>query len=44
MPRRLPRQVLNHDTGENGELRLDVVEDTLVGEIETVGDLFARPV
>ena len=44
MPRRLPRQVLDHDTGENSELRLDVVEDAVVGEVETVGDLLARPV
>ena len=44
MPRRLPRQVLHHDTGENGELRLDIVENAVVGEVETVGDLFASPV
>jgi hypothetical protein len=44
MPRSLSRQVLDHDTGQDGKLSFDLVEDVVVGEVEAVGDLFARPV
>jgi hypothetical protein len=44
MPCRLSRKVLNHDTGEHGEFCLHIVQDAVIGEVETVGDLLARPI
>jgi hypothetical protein len=44
MPCSLSGQVLNHDAGEDSELRFYIVQDAMVGEVESVGDLLARPV
>jgi len=44
MPRGLSRQVLNHDAREHSEFSLDVIQDTVIREIQAVGDLLARPV
>jgi hypothetical protein len=44
MPCSLSWQVLDHDTAEHCEFGLHIVEDAVVGEIKTVGNLLARPV
>lgn len=44
MPRRLPRQILNHDARKHGDFRLDVVEDRVIGEVQAVGDCSTCPV
>ena len=38
MPSRLSSQVLEHDAREHDELRVDLVQNGVVGEVETVGD------
>jgi len=43
MPPRLARQVLHHDAAEHDELRVDAVEDGVVGEVEAVGDFGGEP-
>jgi hypothetical protein len=43
MPPRLPRQILHHDPAEDDELRVDGVEDAVVGEVEAVGDFDGEP-
>jgi len=43
MPASLPGQILDHDTRENRNLGLDVVQDTMIRKVESIGDLFARP-
>jgi hypothetical protein len=42
-PPRLPRQILHHDPAEDDELRVDGVEDAVVGEVEAVGDFDGEP-
>jgi hypothetical protein len=44
VPGGLSGQILNHDAAEYGELGFNVVEDTVIGQIEAVCDLLARPV
>lgn len=43
MPSSLAREILYHDTGEHDELRVDAVEDAVVGEVEAVGDFYRQP-
>jgi hypothetical protein len=44
MPCSLSGQVLNHDAGEDSKLRFYIVQNAMVGEVKSVGDLLARPV
>jgi hypothetical protein len=43
MPPGLPREILHHDAAEDDELRVDGVQDAVVGEVEAVGDLGGEP-
>jgi hypothetical protein len=43
MPPRLPWEILHHDPAEDDELRVDGVQDAVVGEVEAVGDFGGEP-
>lgn len=43
MPTRLPFQILDHNAREDDELRVDAVEDGMVGKVEAVGDFDGEP-
>lgn len=43
MPPGLARQVLHHDVAEDHELRVDAVQDAVVGQVEAVGDFDGEP-
>ena len=43
MPARLSTQILNHDTGQHHHLRVNGVENRVIGEIETVGYVGGYP-
>jgi hypothetical protein len=44
MPGGFSRQILNHDAAEYSELGLNVIENAVIGQIESVGNLLARPI
>ncbi|KAH8639573.1 hypothetical protein IG631_07343 [Alternaria alternata] len=44
MPGGFSGQILNHDAAEYSELGLNVIENAVIGQIESVGNLLARPI
>lgn len=44
MPRRFSWEILDHDSREDRKFRLNIVQYTVVGEIEAVGNLLTCPV
>lgn len=43
MPVCLASQILDHDSRQNHQFRLHVIQDGMIGQIEPVGDLGADP-
>lgn len=43
VPACLARQILDHDAAQDDELRVDAVEDAVVGEVEAVCDFDGEP-
>jgi hypothetical protein len=44
VPRSLSRQILDHDAGQNSDFGFDIVQDAVVGQVETIRNLLACPI
>ena len=43
MPSSLVLQILNHDSGQDYELSIDLVKDAVIGEVKAVRDVRGYP-